>query len=313
MLQRNNKVLFILKNSKNSTNGFYLMNQMIDAIDFEDYNMEVTKINLYSYSTKIKPLDYILTIIKMFVHGIKICISLIFNRPKIVYFTISPVKTFLRDLYYVFLFKVFAIPVVYHLHGKGIKEKYEDSKFFQKLYRWAYKNVSVVALSEKLAFDFDFLPIKSYLIVPNVIEDCSIVKNNRIERTHLEVIFISNLIISKGVDDFIQSVKLAFDEGVNIKATIVGKERDYNRTDINNMIADYGDLIRYVGPLYNTSKFEMLSKCDILVFPTSNDTWGLVILEAMQLGLAVITTDEGATTDMIEDGVNGFIIDKHNP
>ena len=44
MLQRNNKVLFILKNSKNSTNGFYLMNQMIDAIDFEDYNMEVTKI-----------------------------------------------------------------------------------------------------------------------------------------------------------------------------------------------------------------------------------------------------------------------------
>ena len=37
-----------------------------------------------------------------------------------------------------------------------------------------------------------------------------------------------------------------------------------------------------------------------------------MILEAMQYGLPIITTNEGGIPDMVEDGVNGLICEKHS-
>lgn len=48
---------------------------------------------------------------------------------------------------------------------------------------------------------------------------------------------------------------------------------------------------------------------DIFVLPTREDIWGLVINEAMAFGLPVITTDKCiAGLELIEDGVNGFLV-----
>lgn len=48
---------------------------------------------------------------------------------------------------------------------------------------------------------------------------------------------------------------------------------------------------------------------DIFALPTREDTWGLVINEAMAAGLPVITTDKCvAGCELIEDGVNGYLI-----
>lgn len=48
---------------------------------------------------------------------------------------------------------------------------------------------------------------------------------------------------------------------------------------------------------------------DLFVLPTREDIWGLVINEAMAYGLPVITTDRcGAGLELVEDGVNGYIV-----
>jgi len=47
----------------------------------------------------------------------------------------------------------------------------------------------------------------------------------------------------------------------------------------------------------------------VFVLPTREDIWGLVINEAMAYGLPVITTDRCvAGLELVEDGVNGFIV-----
>ena len=49
---------------------------------------------------------------------------------------------------------------------------------------------------------------------------------------------------------------------------------------------------------------------DIFVLPTREDIWGLVINEAMANGLPVVTTNRCiAGLELIDNGVNGFIID----
>lgn len=47
---------------------------------------------------------------------------------------------------------------------------------------------------------------------------------------------------------------------------------------------------------------------DVLVLPSVSETFGLVILEAMAEGVAVVTTTSTCGPDVIRDGVDGFVI-----
>lgn len=48
---------------------------------------------------------------------------------------------------------------------------------------------------------------------------------------------------------------------------------------------------------------------NIFVLPSINETWGLVINEAMNAGCAIITTDQvGSAVDLVRDGENGFVL-----
>ena len=51
-----------------------------------------------------------------------------------------------------------------------------------------------------------------------------------------------------------------------------------------------------------------LGRFAVLVFPTRYEGFGLVVLEAMRAGLAVVTTSTGAGTDVVRDGQNGLIV-----
>lgn len=44
------------------------------------------------------------------------------------------------------------------------------------------------------------------------------------------------------------------------------------------------------------------------MFPTLNETFGLVLLEAMEYGIPCVATDEGGIKDIIENGKTGFVI-----
>lgn len=51
-----------------------------------------------------------------------------------------------------------------------------------------------------------------------------------------------------------------------------------------------------------------LGRFAVLVFPTRYEGFGLVVLEAMRAGLAVVTTPTGAGKDVVRDGVNGLVV-----
>jgi glycosyltransferase involved in cell wall biosynthesis len=55
------------------------------------------------------------------------------------------------------------------------------------------------------------------------------------------------------------------------------------------------------------------ASADALIFPSTNETFGLVALEAMACGLPVIATMTGGLVDILQDGVNGLVYNAHNP
>lgn len=55
---------------------------------------------------------------------------------------------------------------------------------------------------------------------------------------------------------------------------------------------------------------EVYANCDVLVFPSRYDGWGLSVVEAMAAQMPVIgSKDAGACIDLISEGVNGYLID----
>ena len=63
---------------------------------------------------------------------------------------------------------------------------------------------------------------------------------------------------------------------------------------------------------YGKEKDEAYQQADIFVFPTYNECFPLVLLEAMQHGLPCISTNEGAISDIVDDGVTGYIVEARN-
>ncbi len=68
------------------------------------------------------------------------------------------------------------------------------------------------------------------------------------------------------------------------------------------------DNIKILGRLSHVQLAETYNKSHVFVFPSLFEGFGLVILEAMASGLPVITTCNTAGPDLIDPGVNGFLI-----
>ena len=57
---------------------------------------------------------------------------------------------------------------------------------------------------------------------------------------------------------------------------------------------------------------EIYNACDVLVYPTKADNLPLVVLESMSSGLPVIASNVGGISEIISDGMDGYLIDEHN-
>jgi len=58
---------------------------------------------------------------------------------------------------------------------------------------------------------------------------------------------------------------------------------------------------------------EFFEKVDILLVPSWEEPFGIVILESMATGIPVISTSAGGPLDIIHSGVNGLLVPPRNP
>ncbi len=126
----------------------------------------------------------------------------------------------------------------------------------------------------------------------------------------VNLLFLSNLIPSKGVYVLLDACKMLMDRGVAFQCNFVGGEsKEMDRRAFEEAVKERGleGHVLYHGPKYGEEKEHYWSMADVFVQPTYEDCFPLTILEAMQHGLPVVSTDEGAVPDIVADGENGFV------
>ena len=67
--------------------------------------------------------------------------------------------------------------------------------------------------------------------------------------------------------------------------------------------------------IHGKEKENLMVLSDIFVFPSyyERETFGIVNIEAMSWGLPVITSNEGAISEIVQDGITGFIVNPKSP
>jgi glycosyltransferase involved in cell wall biosynthesis len=68
------------------------------------------------------------------------------------------------------------------------------------------------------------------------------------------------------------------------------------------------DIQFVVGPT-DSEMLDLYQRCWAVVFPPTNEDWGLVPLEAMACGKPVLATDRGGPRETVVDGMTGFLRD----
>ena len=118
--------------------------------------------------------------------------------------------------------------------------------------------------------------------------------------------FIGRFSPEKGPD---RAIELAKATGLPLKlaAKVEKLDQEYFERNIKQLLEH--SLIDYVGEIGEKDKNEFLGNALALVFLIDwPEPFGLVMIEAMACGTPVIAWDNGSVPEIIEDGVNGFIV-----
>jgi len=79
-----------------------------------------------------------------------------------------------------------------------------------------------------------------------------------------------------------------------------------------NALEQYANIKNEVWDFRQIDPRQIFGRCDVLVMPSVEDGFGVVALEGMACGLPVIVTSYCGAADLIEDGVNGFVVPPRN-
>jgi glycosyltransferase involved in cell wall biosynthesis len=239
--------------------------------------------------------------------------NLLFFKPDLCYIAITAKGVaFYKDAIIAIIVKLFGVKVVYHFHNKGVSN-YQDKFWYNLFYRLVFNNSRVILLSKYLYYDIKkYVPESSVYYCPNGIPD-SIHERKYIKKNNdvIRLLFLSNLIESKGVFVLLDACKILKDRNLQFECVFIGAESEISKNTIEQKInnLDLNSIVQYVGSKNGYEKHNYLENADIFILPTyyHYECFPLVVLEAMQFSLPVIATFEGGIPDMVIDGETGFL------
>jgi glycosyltransferase involved in cell wall biosynthesis len=123
-------------------------------------------------------------------------------------------------------------------------------------------------------------------IIPNGI-DLSEVKKGKEQYGSKKMVFLSRIHPKKGIELLLEAWRNTDTRDWTLEIAGNG-ELDYIKI-LTQSAQDLGN-VRFVGPQYGESKWNFLRSADVMVLPTYSENFGIVVAEALAVGVPVITT-----------------------
>lgn len=128
-----------------------------------------------------------------------------------------------------------------------------------------------------------------------------------VEKNDLQAIFTGSLWERKGVFQLMKAWNRVHAELPLARLLVLGKG---SLEPVKAHLASESlDSVRFLGHVDQEELHRHLSESAVAVFPSYAETFGLAPLEAMQAGVATIFTSRTSGPELIDDGIDGLLVD----
>ncbi|MES2964567.1 MAG: glycosyltransferase, partial [Bdellovibrionota bacterium] len=205
---------------------------------------------------------------------------------------------------------------VYSAHGGSLHDVF--SPFKRRLFLCVEWVLSF--LTDGLVFESSYTRERYFDLVRELPERAHLVPNGirlpavAVERPFgpcIQLAAFGMLRELKGHDILIGAVAILRSKGLNVEAHVYGEgpfrqslEKQIREAKLEGVVVLEGE---------TASPVEVMSKADIVVQPSRFESFGYTALEAMALGKAVVASKVGGLRELIDDGVDGVLVQRLEP
>jgi len=113
------------------------------------------------------------------------------------------------------------------------------------------------------------------------------------------VVFVGNIHPRKGLQYLLKACEFLYDK---VELLLIGNI-------VDKSVITEGKNVKILGHMPKNKLNEVLNKCHVMVLPSIDDSFGLVGLEALAAGLPLISSSNCGVSELIEDSVDGYIVE----
>jgi glycosyltransferase involved in cell wall biosynthesis len=242
----------------------------------------------------------------------------IYNIPILYYPPSGPDKLpVIRDMIILTSTRWLFKKTIFHFHAAGLCEiGPKFSGIFRLFFNLSFLRPDIaIRLTTFNPQDGIYLKAKKEFIIANGIYDnfSSFSKKSKSTFPECTILFVGFLIESKGVLVLLEAVKILIEKKLNFTVKIMGKfESAAFQKKVTQFICNHGinKNVEFLGVLTGNPKYQSFFNSDIFCFPSffESESFGLVVVEAMQFGKPVVTTKWRGIQALVEDGESGYLV-----
>ncbi|MDA9253849.1 glycosyltransferase family 4 protein [Flavobacteriaceae bacterium] len=232
---------------------------------------------------------------------------------------ITPGQTFFGVLKYSLFISITSLlkkELIIHVHGNYLGKEYQSLKGFKRVlfYFLVSRFTKGIVLSNSLKHNLTpFLEDKNIFSLPNFAQDYLYKEDKKFVKDELRIFYLSNLMKEKGIFCLLNALKNLEKNNIIYKAKIAGNIDQKYSKEILNLLTELKNT-EYIGIVNGDDKKNLLEWGNVFVLPTFYKMEGqpISILEAMATTNLVVTTNHAGISDVFQDKINGYFVEKNN-
>ena len=207
------------------------------------------------------------------------------------------------------------LEIPYLVWGRGT-DVYLPDWFTKLTAKIIMKNAdSLLALTENMKQKMREMCDRDISVVPNGIdlERFKISSGGKKGDSAKTIIFVGRLHPVKAVQYLIEAMAIIHQEMPDVKLVIVGDGAERSRLEELAERLDLKSCIQFAGQVPQERIPQVMHQADVFALPSLTEGFPVVLLEAMAAGLPIVATNVGGIPDIVEDGVNGYLVNAKSP
>lgn len=128
--------------------------------------------------------------------------------------------------------------------------------------------------------------------------------------TKATIVFVGTISDVKGCGDLFEAGKLLAEKNVDFDMFLYGKMGEFaENLKMNEQSYPW---FHVTGKIEREKLFSIYCNASVVCFPSWWDNMPMVCLEAMGVGAVVLGSSSGGMSEIIQDSINGYLIEPHN-